>query len=273
MKTDPPPITRVSATTWRDGTPAAHARAVPDEVAVALTYDHATFAVMMATPAELEDFAIGFSLSEGIIEKASDITGFKAVVVEQGIDCRMTLSPARRDALDARRRRIAGPVGCGLCGLDSLKEVDRPLPKIQSATHIAADVIADAVSRMSKLQTLNIETRAVHAAAFFVPSGNDILLREDIGRHNALDKLIGAVSRRGDDPGAGAVFLTSRVSLDLIQKAAVFGAAILVAVSVPSASAVRAAEAAGITLIAVARQDGFEIFTHPQRVIFETNTE
>jgi FdhD protein len=273
MKTDPPPITRVSAAAWRGGTPAAHARAVPDEVAVALTYDHATFAVMMATPAELEDFAIGFSLSEGIIGKVSDITGFEAVVVEQGIDCRMTLSPARRDALDARRRRIAGPVGCGSCGLDSLKEADRPIPRIKSAVHVAADVIADAVSRMSQLQTLNIETRAVHAAAFFDPSGNDILLREDIGRHNALDKLIGAVLRRGDDPSAGAVFLTSRVSLDLIQKAAVFGAAILVAVSVPSASAVRAAEAAGITLIAVARHDGFEIFTHPQRVTFGTNTE
>jgi FdhD protein len=246
---------------------------LPEEVAVALTYDHATFAVMMASPTDLEDFAIGFSLSEGIINGADDIVELRTVIVDDGIECRMLLAPEKRDLLEARRRHIAGPVGCGLCGLDSLAEVSRALPKIQAATTIPAEAIADAVSRMSRLQTLNNETRGVHAAAFFNPARNDLTLREDIGRHNALDKLIGAVTRRGDTPGAGVIILTSRVSLDLIQKTAVFGAGILVAISVPTARAVREAEQAGITLIAVARDDGFEIFTHPGRVIMGAQSD
>lgn len=266
MKQPPNPLIRVNTDAWRAGLQTAKLRTLPEEVAVALTYDRATFAVMMASPVDLEDLAVGFSLSEGIIGNAEDILDFQTVIVNDGVECRMTLRPKKRAALEARRRRITGPLGCGLCGLDSLKEAGRSLPPVQSSLRMTAEVIAEAVSRMAHLQVLNNETRAVHAAAFFDPTRNDLLLREDVGRHNALDKLIGAVVRRGDTPSDGGVILTSRVSLDLIQKMAAFGACILVAISVPTARAMREAKAAGITLIAVARNDGFEIFTHPKRV-------
>jgi FdhD protein len=268
MTRKPPPVARISANAWRNDLRTETERAVPEEVAVALTYDRETFAVMMASPVNLEDFGIGFSLSEGIVSSAADILDFETVVVDEGIECRMTLAPRFREKLQARRRRIAGPVGCGLCGLDSLKEASRPLPKVEGTARLSARAIADAFKRMSCLQVLNNETRAVHAAAFFNPTLDQLMVREDIGRHNALDKLIGAIARRGDAPGVGAVLLTSRVSLDLIQKTATFGAGILAAISVPTARAVREAQDAGITLIAVARDDGFEIFSHPDRIIF-----
>jgi FdhD protein len=242
-------------------------RVLPEEVAVAITYDRVTFAVMMASPSDLEDFALGFSLSEGIIEKPEDVTSYELAILPLGLECRMTLVPARRDALAARRRHIAGPVGCGLCGIDSLVEAVRPPSGVTSPLQLSAADIHAALERLPKLQTLNLETRAVHAAAFLTPSDGLLLVREDVGRHNALDKLIGAVSRTQKRGSQGAVVLTSRVSIELIQKTAVLGAAILIAVSVPSARAVRDAEAAGITLIAVARKDGFEIFTHPERII------
>ena len=268
-----PPLKRLPTVAWRGGAQARSVRALPEEVAVALTYERATFAVMMASPADLEDFAIGFSMAEGIITRPDEITDFQIVQVEAGIECRMALTPQRRTALADRRRRITGPVGCGLCGLDSLQEAARPSPVVQSALRLSAQAIADAAARLPRLQRLNQETKAVHAAAFFNPSKPDILLREDIGRHNALDKLAGAVARRGDSSANGVVFLTSRVSLDLIQKTAALGVPVLVAISVPTARAVREAEAAGITLLAVARDDGFEIFTHPQRVIFGAESD
>lgn len=263
-----PAIAHVGTSAWRGNVRAEGKRTVPEEVAVALSYDRETFAVMMASPVDLEDFAVGFSLSEGIIGTPADITDFKTIFVDDGIECRMTLAPRFREALQARRRRIAGPVGCGLCGLDSLKEMSRALPKVSAAVAMPAAAIADAFKSMSRLQVLNHATHAVHAAAYFNPLQNELLIREDIGRHNALDKLIGAAARRSLAAEAGALLLTSRVSLDLIQKAACFGTGILAAISVPTARAVREAHEAGITLIAVARDDGFEVFTHAERVIF-----
>ena len=268
MRAVPPVIAQAGADVWRDGLCTKRERALPEEMAVALSYDRETFAVMMASPQDLQDFAVGFSLSEGIIGSPADITGFETIVVDEGIECRMTLAPQLRAALQARRRRIAGPVGCGLCGLDSLKEVARDLPKVTADIVMPAAAIANAFKEMSRLQHLNQATHAVHAAAYFNPLQEGLLLREDIGRHNALDKLIGAAAQRGLAAEAGALLLTSRVSLDLIQKAACFGAGILAAISVPTARAVREAHEAGITLIAVARDDGFEIFTHPARVVF-----
>lgn len=268
MSVLPEPVTRVGVTSWRSGTLAASTRAVPAETAIALTYDRVSFAVMMATPQNLDDFAIGFSLSEGIINDISDITELELIPVEAGIECRMSLIPARRDALDTRRRNIAGPVGCGLCGIDSLHQALRPAARVSASLQLNAADIADALRRIARLQTLNHETRAVHAAAFFNPKLSDILLREDVGRHNALDKLIGAATKNQQSAGQGAVLLTSRVSIELIQKTASFGAPIIAAISVPTARAIAEAEAAGITLIAVARDDGFEIFTHPERINF-----
>jgi FdhD protein len=262
----PPPVAQASTTAWRNATQKPATRALPEEVAVAMSYDRESFAVMMASPTALEDFCAGFSLSEGIIEKISDITALDIITVEAGIECRMSLAAPARERLQARKRRIAGPVGCGLCGLESLQEASKSLPRVTAAQNFTAQHIADGFRRMAGAQTLNQATRAVHAAAFLTPDQN-LLLREDIGRHNALDKLIGGVARQGGTGATGAVLLTSRVSLDLIQKTASFGAGILAAISVPTARAVREAEAAGITLIAVARDDGFEIFTHPERIL------
>jgi len=250
---------------WRGGVVSAGARVLPEEVAVALTYDRVSFAVMMATPKDLEDFAVGFSLSEGIIGTVSEIVELEIIALEAGVECRMALAPARRAALEARRRKIAGPVGCGLCGIDSLEQALRPVKRVESSLRMPADAIAEGFTRMAGLQVLNQQTHAVHAAAFLTPDGN-VILREDVGRHNALDKLIGASARAGADGAGGAVLLTSRVSIELIQKTAMFGAPILAAISVPTARAVREAEAAGLTLIAVARNDGFEIFTHHERI-------
>lgn len=264
----PQPAARFGIASWRAGALSAAARSVPEETAIAITYNRVSFAVMMATPQNLEDFAIGFSLSEGIINNIADITELEIIPVEAGIECRMSLIPARRDALDSRRRKIAGPVGCGLCGIDSLHQAIRPAAHVTAALQLSAASLADAIRRIARLQILNHETRAVHAAAFFNPTAHEILLREDVGRHNALDKLIGAATRNQQPAGQGAVLLTSRVSIELIQKTASFGAPIIAAISVPTARAIREADAAGITLIAVARDDGFEIFTHPERINF-----
>jgi FdhD protein len=254
---------------WRSGGVAPTSRVLPEETPVALSYNRVTFAVMMASPYDLRDFAIGFSLSEGIIGDISEIEDLEILHGELGIECRITLNAARNAVLDARRRRIAGPVGCGLCGLDSLEQTVLPARKVNAALRISASAIAESLAGMEQQQKLNRETHAVHAAAFVNASSGAMLLREDIGRHNALDKLIGAAARQGEQGSDGAVLLTSRVSIDLIQKAAMFGTAVLVAVSVPSARAAREAGVCGITLVGVARQDGFEIFTHPERIFFD----
>jgi FdhD protein len=260
------PVTQVETSIWR-GRFASGVRELPEEVAVALTYDRVTYAVMMATPVNLEDFAIGFSLSEGIIGSRLDIEALEVAELPLGLECRISLAEGRRLALEHRRRHLAGPMGCGLCGIDSLQEAVRAVPPVSSSLVLSASEIAAALGRLPALQVLNQQTKGVHAAAVFHPATQRMVLREDVGRHNALDKVIGAVAGQGFDPAACVVYLTSRVSIELIQKTAILGAPILVAVSVPSARAVRDAHEAGITLIAVARDDGFEIFTHPERVI------
>jgi FdhD protein len=258
------PTTSVLITTWPGAKQST--RTLPEETPIALTYDRATFAVMLASPLDLHDFAVGFSLSEGIIATEADIAAFEIADLPAGIECRMDLAPARRAALDKRRRTIAGPAGCGLCGMDSLEQAIRAPKKVTSTLTVTPAQITNAMARLPGLQSLNAATRAVHAAGFYHPASDELLVREDVGRHNALDKLIGALHCAGTDPATGVVLLTSRVSIELIQKAAMLGAGILVAVSVPTARAVRDADAAGLTLAAVARDDGFEIFTHPHRI-------
>ena len=261
------PTLNLPVTVWRDGKVAAGRRTLAEETAVALTYDGTTQAVMMATPQDLEDFAVGFSLTEGIAA-ASDIESIEVVATDLGMYVQMRLKAARGEALAARRRAMAGPVGCGLCGIESLAEAMRPVPSVPAGRTIAAAEIAAALRRLPPLQVLNRETRAVHAAAFIGPDSAAPLVREDVGRHNALDKLAGAVARAGIDAAAGFVIVTSRLSIEMVQKAAVIGVPVLVAVSAPTALAVRTAEAAGLTLVVVARDDGFEIATHPARIAF-----
>jgi FdhD protein len=264
------PVRTVDRRIWRDGGVSEGARTIPEETAVALTYNGGSYAVMMATPRDLRDFAVGFSLSEGIIQSPDDISSLEIIDLEDGIELRMWLAQSKADRLSERRRHIAGPTGCGLCGIDSIAEAVRPAAIVAPGRSFSPQQIAAAMQSIPSLQAINIETRAVHAAAFWTPARGIVALREDVGRHNALDKLAGALAQEKlqDKVAAseGMVLLTSRVSVEMVQKTAAMGAPLMVAVSAPTALAVRMAEAAGITLAAIARADGFEIFTHPRRI-------
>ena len=256
----------VAALVYRHGAAAASARLVPAEVAVAVTYGGSTQAVLMASPADLEDFAVGFSLTEGIIDEIAEIEAIERIDSELGIEMRLRLARPREARLAARRRSMAGPVGCGLCGIESLEAATRTLRPVADGATFAPDDIIAAMLALAPLQRLNAATRAVHAAAFWRKDAGITALREDIGRHNALDKLAGALARMPGPVADGAVLLTSRVSVEMVQKTAVVGAPMIVAISAPSSLAIRTAEAAGITLVAIARADGFEVFTHPRRI-------
>ena len=242
-------------------------RCVPEETPVAMSFNGVSYAVMMATPADLEDFAVGFALSEGIVASPGEIRDLGIVAVDGGIDCQMELADDASEALKTRRRRIAGPVGCGLCGIESIAEAIRPVPARHDArAHLSDADVLRSVHLLADLQPLHHETSAVHAAGLYLRDGGIVAAREDVGRHNALDKLVGALARKPAEVSDGAIVITSRVSIEMVQKAAVAGAPVLVAVSSPTALAVRTAEAAGITLVARVRHDGFEIYTHANRI-------
>jgi FdhD protein len=236
-----------------------------EEVPVAFSYDGATHAVLMATPDDLEDFALGFTYTEGIIGTAAEIAELAVLSVGDGIVLRMWLTGERSDAFAARRRRFVGPAGCGMCGLESLAEANRGIPMARHGLQVSRRDIEEAVAALPARQRLNMQTRAVHAAAFWRPD-QGLVLREDVGRHNALDKLAGALLRRGRSAANGVIVLSSRISIELVQKAGMMGASIIVGVSAPTALAVRTAEMAGLTLVGIARDDGFEVFTHPERI-------
>lgn len=267
-----PSLRTLAPQRWRHRAPVAGGgRDVPEEAPLALTFNRETYAVMMGTPADLEDFAIGFSLSEGIVQRPGDIERLEVLEHDTGIELRMDLAAPHLAALTSRRRRMLGPTGCGLCGIDSLAEAVRAPRPVPDGTAVTAAAIGQAMRDMAPLQKLNRATHAVHAAALWLPGRGVILLREDVGRHNALDKLVGAAARTGLDASGGMVLLTSRVSIEMVQKAAVLGAPTLVAVSAPTAHAVRLAEAAGMTLVAVARADGFEVFCGGHRIVAESH--
>jgi FdhD protein len=262
-----PAYTEAPAIVWRGGERFQSRRCIPEEVPVALTYDGSTYAVMMATPADLEDFAIGFSLAEEVIGVPDDIASLDIVEIGGGIEARMWLKPHCAERERARRRTVVGPTGCGLCGSESIERALKPVQTVASPLRIGARQIMRAMEALQAQQVLNAKTRAVHAAGLYGHGG--LIVREDAGRHNALDKVLGAAARTGVNANEGIVLLTSRVSVELIQKTARMGAPVIAAVSAPTALAVRLAESAGITLAAVLRQDGFEIFTHPGRIVEE----
>jgi FdhD protein len=224
---------------------------------------------MMATPKDLEDFAVGFGLSEGIISSPADIESLDILPLDDGIELRMWLSIPKAGRLQERRRHVAGPTGCGLCGIESIAEAMRPAAVIADGRQFSPEQIMAAMQSLPSRQKLNIETRAAHAAAFWNGSSGIVALREDVGRHNALDKLSGALAGASIVTSEGIILLTSRVSVEMVQKSAAIGAPVIVSVSAPTALAVDMADAAGITLAAIARADGFEVFTHPRRIALE----
>ena len=250
---------------WREDVSLPGIRFVPEEIAIAFVYDGASEAVMMATPQDLEDFAFGFSLTEGIIDQSLDVRSLEIVPSVSGIELRMELAEARRDQASKRRRRRAGPAGCGLCGVESLAQAMRAVPSLEFPFSIKRGDVVDGMRLLNDAQSLNRKTHAVHAAGFYRPKDGLIIAREDVGRHNALDKVAGALARSGGGVD-GLVLLTSRVSVELVQKAAMMGASVLAAISAPTALALRVAQDAGICVIGVVRGDEMEIFTHSERV-------
>jgi FdhD protein len=261
------PLQTLDRYLWRDGQVGNGIRAVPEETAIALTYNGATHAVLMATPQDLEDFAFGFSISERIVGSPDEIISLDIVDLDDGIELRMLVDPERLDRIKARRGQIAGSADRGQGGVESIAAALRPAAFVAYGRSFSAYEIMDAMRRAALLQKINMETRAMHAAAFWTPARGIVALREDVGRHNALDKLAGALASNAVNGSRGVVLLTSRVSIEMVQKTAAIGASMMVSVSAPTALAVRMADVAGITLAAIARADGFEIFTHPRRVL------
>jgi FdhD protein len=260
-----PPVSRKLHVTAGSGRTSM--RTLPEETPVAIVYNGTTQAVMMATPGDLEDFAIGFALSDHAIAHASEVHELEIVPQSQGIEARLWLDEARSAAIEARRRHMAGPVGCGLCGIDSLGEALHPITPLAAGTlRLTAKDLERAPAELRDLQPLHDETHAVHAAGFYRPGEGVVLAREDVGRHNAFDKLLGAMARASVDGSAGAFVVTARISVDLVQKCAVGRVPIMISVSSPTAHAVRLAEAAGITLARTGRDGRSDIFSHPDRI-------
>ena len=263
--------TKVAEIARRNGRLAEGERFVPEETPVAFSYAGSTHAVMMATPADLEDFAVGFSLTEGIVTGPGEIETIEVLAEDKGIDVQIRLMDAQNDALTARRRHMAGPVGCGLCGIESIEQAVRVTPSVRASSFtLAADDVVEAVRLLNGQQPLHRVTRAVHGAGFYVPGQGLVAVREDVGRHNALDKLVGAARRAGHAGDAGAVVVTSRVSVEMVQKTAIIGSPFIIAISAPTALAIRTAEEAGMTLIALVRGEEFEIFTGAERIVSAT---
>ena len=261
----PPTHTTMSRRLVTHRSAVSGARVVPEETAIAITFGRTTYAVMMATPADIEDFVVGFSLTERIIEDIAEITELEVVALPQGIEARMTLSSNRDAQLLSRRRRLTGPAGCGLCGIESLEAAVAPPRPVAPSGRVSKEKIFRALDGLREKQMLNAETHAVHAAGFWL--GDEFLaVREDVGRHNALDKLAGALARAKTAANSGFLVVSSRLSIELVQKASSIGCPIIVAVSAPTAFALRAAEDCGMTVAAVARSDSLEVFTHADRI-------
>ena len=241
------------------------ARSLPEESPVAVTVNGTTQAVMMCSPADLEDFAVGFAFTEGFATP-DQTESVEIVETDVGIEARLWVADEIAEALGERRRAMMGPVGCGLCGIDSLEQALRDLPVLGRGGSVGLAEAAQAPEALRAHQPLHDLTHAVHAAGFLLPGEGIVLAREDVGRHNALDKLIGAALREGRDLSAGAIVLTSRVSVEMVQKAVLAGCPILIAVSAPTAHAVRLAEAAKLTIAAFARGGRLETFTHHTRI-------
>ena len=261
------PVTSYPALKWESGESRHMDDRVAEEVPVALIYNGISHAVMLASPLDLEDFAVGFSLSEEIAHSPSDIYGIEVIHQPQGIEVHIDLAGECFAALKQRRRTLAGRTGCGLCGAESLAQVMQGNRKVTAISeYISTNAILRAYQTIRSQQYLQSETGGTHACAWVSQAGDIYLLREDIGRHNALDKLIGSLTRnRPRQPGF--VFTTSRASYEMVQKAISANISILAAISAPTGLAIRMAQNRGLTLVGFARDQQFVIYSHPQRIL------
>ncbi len=263
----PPVSTSFTASDWRQSVITPVHDQLIEEVAVALVYNGISHVVMMATPTQLGDFALGFSLTEGIIENPQQLYDLRIRSLDDGIEVSMTISNERFALLKAARRNMTGRTGCGLCGAESLEQAIRQPGPVAAQQTFSHSAIETAVAQLESQQPLQAMTGAVHGAALCDSNGNIELLREDVGRHNALDKLYGAVCKQSDSATNDRfVLISSRASYELVLKAGVMGIGMLVAVSAPTGLAVRLAEQVNITLVGFARSGRHMVYTHPQRI-------
>lgn len=261
------PLLELQVRRWRDGTVEERTEPVVEETPVAVVYNGVPHVVMMATPIDLEDFVLGFSLTEELIRTPADLLSLEIVRYSQGIEIQVTVSPECDAVIAGRTRRLTGRTGCGICGSDSIAVVLKEPRQVPAGTPVPPASIQMALEALTERQDLNAATGAVHAAAWASANGSIELVREDVGRHNALDKLIGAAVKQGVDPATGFVVVTSRASFEMVQKAMILGAPLLAAISGPTGLAVRVAEQSGMTLVGFARKDKLTVYTHPDRVV------
>ena len=272
--TEPAPQTAVSAAAPagalvldRQGHRHAETRAVAVETPVQVSYGGVPFGVMMLTPADLVDFAFGFSLTEGIIATATDVVAVEPVSLPDGLGLRVTLVGSKLHAHLARKRALSGRTSCGLCGIEDLAALPRAAARPAPAETVSRQAIETALDALDRHQPLSAETRAVHGAAWCNTAGQIICVREDVGRHNALDKLIGACLRAGHGSANGFILITSRASFEMVEKAAAFGAGTLVAISAPTSLAIERAQTLGLTLVGIARRDAMTVFCGAERIV------
>jgi formate dehydrogenase accessory protein FdhD len=245
---------------WQAGAVSEIDDTVAEEVPVALVYNGISHVVMLATPMDLEEFGLGFSLSEGIVQSAKEVRDVEVRAVPVGIEVQMEIAPERFMGLKARRRNLAGRTGCGLCGTESLEQALRPLPRIEATPRIAPAAIHVAFDILRSRQPLHELTGASHAAAWARPDGRLEVVREDVGRHNALDKLIGAMAREHRPTHDGFAVITSRASSEMVQKAVTAGMPLLAAISAPTGLAIRLARDSGLTLLGFARGGSHTVY-------------
>ena len=262
----PPVSSEVSVDRWLRGATEHATDMVAEERPVALVYHDVPHVVMLATPADLEDFATGFTLSEALVARAEEIRGIEVRRGAESVDVHVTVAWERFTQLLHRRRNLAGRTGCGLCGAETAADAIRETVAVPQGVEVTSAELHAAIEHLGGQQPINARTGSVHAAAWVVPGQGIQLVREDVGRHNALDKTIGALVRRGADLSAGYMLMTSRASYELVQKCATVGIPFLAALSAPTAFAVRLAERSGITLVAFARRDRHVVYAHPQRL-------
>ncbi len=260
------PLLTLWATRWRDGQSSESPEIIAEETPVAIIYNGIPHVVMMATPQDLEDFTLGFSITEELISSPSDLEKIEVVRYSKGIEIQATVSRACEEVIAGRTRRLTGRTGCGICGADSVTAVLKELHRVEDTVSIPASAIRSALDSLVSHQALNAAAGAVHAAGWAGLDGTIQVVREDVGRHNALDKLIGALLKQKTDPKAGFVVVTSRASFEMIQKTTVLGAPLMAAISGPTGLAVRIAQQAGLTLVGFARGGGHTVYTHPQRL-------
>jgi len=239
---------------------------VAEEVPVALVYQGVPHVVMLATPADLEDFAVGFTLSEGLAESVSEVLDVRVDSGKHAIDVHVRIAPSRFSALLQRRRSLSGRTGCGLCGAETLEQVMRPLAAVRTRKPVDAQEMHTALRALSARQPINALTGSVHAAGWVVPGAGLTCVREDVGRHNALDKTLGALLRAGTDLASGYMLITSRASYEMVLKSASAGVGLLAAVSAPTGLAICAAEKTGMGLVGFAREGQHVVYAHPERL-------